>query len=271
MLNAKLIIFSRSLTEDYRWIYSYESLSKSDESNLMSHYEMFEEKKEFYLSNPHLIIRKVGGNIAIYSFYETEHTDQNSRKIYALAGCIFSDIDCEFFMKLYMYIVPYIFSQEDFFKKYFSGITDSTNREKRSIEIDLNLIVDIQKNKKVQELFMNAISTIWDTHLKDGFVITNNAIYSYQLATLSSFPSINNSIFVQRDNDIGCNNSCNIEQIDLKGEMLNNDQETDVEAPNSNIQEVHIQDINSISIKLPNVNEKKVIMEKKNGELILHF
>lgn len=140
MLHANVIMFSRSLTLDYRWIYSGSFINEMVGSTMLNDYEELKKNKGMFLKEKHLIVRRLHEKVLIYKFCETEDTDQNSRTIYALVGMVLSGFDFKIFEELFQYILSYIYEEFDvLFGKYQKNIPEKS----RAISVKMNFSLDV--------------------------------------------------------------------------------------------------------------------------------
>ena len=108
-VTANLILYTRSLMEDYRWAYKDRRVMDADIRNLESDYQNFEENKEKYLSKKFLFIRRLLNGFAFYRFFDTHKQDSSSRQIYALSGLTFFEEDAIKIHDLLSLTVSYLF------------------------------------------------------------------------------------------------------------------------------------------------------------------
>lgn len=180
MLNAKIIMFSRSLTKDYRWIYSANFLAETDKSLILNDYKEFENNKEKFIKEKHLFIRQLHKGIVLYKFLETKDTDQSSRKIYALLGCMFSELDFEIVHALFQYIIPYFYEEFNvIFDKYLGKIPEKKENLVENIEFSLDLITNTIRKNSNMKLLANKILNFTNLHPANNFIIKNNMIHLY--------------------------------------------------------------------------------------------
>lgn len=176
MLNATLIIFSRTLTNDYRWIYSDNKMEYDDKKDIMIDYQQFERNREFYLHNNHLVVRYLQNGISIYKFFETGSKDQDSRKIYAIAGRFFTGFDYELVNDLLKYIALFFLCETENFETYSNIISDDVEDVAKPIIYKLDFIIDkVKKYKSIGKLAQDIFMFIAQ-HPNKGFIIINNCI-----------------------------------------------------------------------------------------------
>lgn len=175
MLNINIILFSRTITNDYRWIYWAESVKAEEANIILNDYKEFEKNRDFFTINPHLIVRQLCEKVAIYYFSETKRIDQNSRKIYALQGCVLSDADFELAKVFLPYICGYLFfNRLDILYTY--DITDNTLNAVKPETISLDLVVSEYKNNNRCFTLIQRIATFTHQYPNDSFIITDDYI-----------------------------------------------------------------------------------------------
>lgn len=187
MLKATLLMFSRTLTKDYRWIYLDSCLDPDEKECMLHDYRNFENNKEYYLNEQHLIIREFRKSIVAYQFCDTENIDQNSRNILAMTGYIFSGIDFEIAQDLLKYIAPFLFVESNAFGSHYHSVTDATDNIKNQIDFNLDSIFDKYKKCKYIRFLANHISTFLKDHSDNSFIITRQGIKPLNHATLHPF------------------------------------------------------------------------------------
>jgi len=174
MLNANIILFSRTITNDYRWIYWDESVKAEETNIILNDYKEFETNRDFFIVNPHLIVRQLCKKIVIYYFSETQSVDQNSRKIFALQGCALSGIDFEIAKAFLPYICGYLFFER--LNIYTDGIADNTSNIVKPEKISIDSVVSEYKNNNCCFTLTQRISAFTHQHPNDSFIITNDYI-----------------------------------------------------------------------------------------------
>lgn len=181
MLTSRLIMYSRSLSNDYRWIFFDERLSESDKDLFSKSYSMFENDKEYYLKNQHLIMQKSKEHVFFYSFINTGNYDQNSREIYALIGYCFSGFDLELINKLYNYVVPFLFYKSNSLIELVKNITDTQENDNKIIEISLDEVIYKYKEDKLMSKFSKNIYEFLENNSNVGYIATSEKIVSLEI------------------------------------------------------------------------------------------
>ena len=176
MLNANLLLFSRTLARDYRWIYFDNRLGQAGSGIILSDYKEFEHNKNFFLNEAHLFVRRVKQGIALYKFIETKYTDQNSRKIFALIGCSFSEYDYDIVHALLQYVAAYFFINGNMFEKFQDNIQDTSENLFLSIEFALDTIIDSYRTTSVIRQLADDIGRLLNQYPGNSFVISSNGI-----------------------------------------------------------------------------------------------
>ena len=273
MLTANLIMFSRSLTEDYRWIYFDRSINQILEKNILAHYENFKENKDFYLNQQHLVLRSLDNCLLVYRFIETENTDQNSRKIYALVGFVFSDIDLIIFKKIYPYVISHLFFDEKLSKEHTINISNKLFKETKSVDFDLNIIFNQYKNDECARYLADQLANVWDSHSKENIIITKKAISTLQFKPLLT---LNLPTTVpQKRNEDNLEEHCTCETKVLKDDVMpldsSNTNHSCFNASDLSSDAMAISDIENITLNISDFDKNTVIVEKKNSNLIIHF
>lgn len=174
MLNINIILFSRTITNDYRWIYWDKSLKAEETNTILNDYREFELNRDFFINNPHLVMRQLGQKIAIYHFSETSSVDQNSRKIFALQGCVFSGIDFEIAKVFLPYISAYLFYNR--LSIYTDSILDNTVNAVNLEKISIDSVVSEYKSNNNNFTLTQKISTFIQQYPDSNFIITNGQI-----------------------------------------------------------------------------------------------
>lgn len=274
MFSANLIMYSRTLTEDYRWLYSDPFIDPIIEKNILDHYESFKENKNFYI-NQHLVIRTYDHCVIAYRFLQTDNTDQNSRKIYALIGFVFSDIDLMILKNIYPYVFSHLFFELDFLKKYTTNISDKLFKVQKSIEFDLNVIFDEYKNNECAKYMADPLASVWSNHLKDHIIITSKSIFSLQLKPLLTLnlPVTETNEIVEDKPEAHpvCENEYPKENAVLLNQSNEENDSTDAREVSVNPSMMTVSDIENITLDISNSDKKPVIIEKKNNHLIIRF
>ncbi len=176
MLTSSIIMYSRSLSNDYRWIFYDKVLSESDKESFLNSYSLFEKDKEYYLQNQHLIMHKNEESISFYCFIKTNNTDQNSREIYALIGYVFSEFDLELVQKLYNYVVPFLFFQKDNLIVHTNEILDTQENDNKTIKISLDDVINKYKKDKTMREFSKTIYRFLDNNPNADCIVTSEKI-----------------------------------------------------------------------------------------------
>lgn len=192
MLTASFIMFSRSLSKDYRWLYSSDFLTESYKEYILFDYKELEKNKKFYCNEHHLIIRIFDNSMAVYKFSETNSTDQNSRRIFALTGCIFSGINFDIIQDLFKYIISYIFFHLNIFDLY-NNISDDVEKLSKNITFDLNHVINEYKKNTDMQFLSNRISEFIHKYQMSSFIIVEDNI-SPILNQMKSTSEYNQSI-----------------------------------------------------------------------------
>lgn len=107
MLTANVIYFSRTLTRDYRWIYSDSSLHSKDLESIMRDYDQFEQDPYNFGQN-NLVVRSTERGLALYTFEVTDREDAFSRKALAIKGLSFSDFDGDVAKKIQAHMATFL-------------------------------------------------------------------------------------------------------------------------------------------------------------------
>lgn len=267
MLSAKVIMFSRSLTKDYRWIYSGDFINEKDKSYILNDYKIFEKDKEIFLREQHLVIRQFKDKIVVYKFLETKDKDLNSRKIYALMGCIFSEFDFEIFQSLYKYIVSYLYIEFDtLFEKYQSNIPENKEELIEKIEFSLDSIMEYFRDNNMK-LLVSAVFNFANQNLTNNFIIKNNIISQIECEKNILFPTNQRNInTISRD--------ININSTQFKSEMINNDlkKQNEYKIDSNDIKKTEkVVQANNFAENLRKISmtqEKKVSNSQSNGLLL---
>lgn len=185
MIKATLLMFSRTLTKDYRWIYLDSCLDSNEKDCLLLDYRNFENNKEYYLNEQHLIIRQFRKSIVAYQFCDTKNIDQNSRNILAMTGYVFSGIDFEIVQDLLKYIAPFLFVESNPFGTHYNNVTDATDNLTNQIDFNLDSIFDKYKNCINTRLLADHIATFLKDHSDNSFIITRQSIKPINHTTFS--------------------------------------------------------------------------------------
>lgn len=192
MLNTNIILFSRTISNDYRWIYWDESLNIEEINTILSDYKNFENNKDFFISNPHVIVRELEKKIAIYHFSKTKSVDQNSRDIFALQGCVLSDIDFDIAKVFLPYICGYLFFNR--LSIYTNNIADNTVNAVKSETISIDSAILEYKNNNYCFTLTQKISSFTHQYPNSSFIITNNYIKAMKESANFSTASVSRSI-----------------------------------------------------------------------------
>ncbi len=173
MLTANVIYFSRTLTRDYRWIYSDNDLHSTDLENIMRDYDQFEQDPYNFGKN-NLIVRATEKGLALYTFEVTDREDAFSRKALAIKGLSFSDFDGDIAKKIRAHIATFLL-----LKLLPNGILDVevddflTNAEK-SITISVDTCLEYCRNNNAAHNFLKCINQFMLCNLAAAAVLVND-------------------------------------------------------------------------------------------------
>lgn len=176
MIQASLLMFSRSLTKDYRWIYSDACLTQTDKNLILEDFRGFENNRSFYLGENHLVIRRLKNSLAVYKFSETNITDENSRQIFALTGLVLSGVDLEIVLALSSIILASLFLSTELFIPGNWGIPDNGENTVLPVELSLDQIIDSYKSDKKVKLLSAKINGISHQLGDTAFIMTQERI-----------------------------------------------------------------------------------------------
>ena len=177
MLTANLIYFSRTLTRDYRWIYSDNSLHSKDLDNIMQDYEQFEQDPYNYSKN-NLVVRSTERGLALYTFEVTDREDAFSRKALALKGLSFSDFDGTVAKKIREHIVTFLL-----FKLLPNGILDVEvddflTNAKKSIVVSVDECLDYCRNSESTHTFLEGMNQFLQcNHAATAVLVSDSGMY----------------------------------------------------------------------------------------------
>lgn len=153
MLYAKLLMFSRSHSEDYRWIYSDPLVTQKDKSSLMNDYRAFELDRNYFLTEKHLVVRRLENASAVFRFSRTGRTDNYTRPIFALTGLVFTGDDLEIVDALSCVIIPFLYLSDSLFDSNTWAVSDSLENSELPVELSLDRIVDAYRsNPDIKQL-----------------------------------------------------------------------------------------------------------------------
>lgn len=176
MLKSKLLLFSRTLTKDYRWLSCDDAISNDDVELLMSDYHEFEAQLAKHWQESHLVVRYLKNGIALYKCFDTGCIDQNARKIRALAGLFFTGLDGEIVHDLQKYIAPYFFFEESLVEVYQQKARDDIDNECVLIEWDLNTIVDSYRNNTDALKLSDLVASFKRQHVERNYVLLKSFV-----------------------------------------------------------------------------------------------
>ncbi len=152
MLTADVLLYTRSMDEDYRWVYN-NSFTVANELLLDSEYGEFEQNRTKYLEEYPLFVRDTKEGLTIYRFLKTENKDSAARPIYALVGCTFSGDDCFYVRRNLPEIICYFFLCFDAFLPVLDEISDDMRDEIHCIDFCTNKILsEYKKNTEFKTL-----------------------------------------------------------------------------------------------------------------------
>lgn len=174
MIDAKLVLFSRTRTSDYHWIFVDESMQEDEKSFILND---FKNKMILDLDKKYLIVRELQDKIIFYRISRTEDTDMYSRMILELQGIVFCGIDYDIVKRLFPYAVAYVFHfQLDSVWKKRLNITNATEDLLLSTNISADLIIEqYKKHNWVADTVEKIENFVSQSGSKD-FIITNNDI-----------------------------------------------------------------------------------------------
>ncbi|MCL2398879.1 MAG: hypothetical protein FWC91_03925 [Defluviitaleaceae bacterium] len=150
MLQANFILFSRTLSRDYRWIYTCNGLKLNSEI-ILRDYSEFEKSRDNLLNKDHLFVRRIAKDIFLYKFLETGTTDKHSRKIDALCGYCFDGLESEIVDYLLKYVTAHIYhsSMESILKAKLETDLDNSEELHTSVPYSLDeMFEEIKSNPK---------------------------------------------------------------------------------------------------------------------------
>lgn len=174
MLRANVIMYSRSLSKDYRWIYGENFLNENDKKFFIDNYAHFENNKDEFLNNEYLIVQRIQKGVVIYRFLETKDLDQNSRKIYALIGCACTDFDMEIVKNFGSFVFSYMYFEWNvLFEKYLSNIPDSRDKFTETVEFSLDTVAEYFRTDSYKKNFVVIISGLLKQQQTSSFIIKN--------------------------------------------------------------------------------------------------
>jgi len=170
MLYSNDLMFSRTESKDYRWLFRDSTLIGEDLYHILSDYGEFETYKEQYLHGRYMIVRKLCNGAAIYSFSKLNKTDQYSRNIYALIGYTFTGLNGDIFKALVQFMCGYLYYLNDF-DAFSLSVTDETEEleKKRTFSID-KAIANYRRSTETQ-LLTKAVESFIEQNQWEAFII----------------------------------------------------------------------------------------------------
>ncbi len=186
MLTANVIYFSRTLTRDYRWIYSDNSLHSKDLNNIMQDYEQFEQDPYNYGKNS-LVVRSTERGLALYTFEVTDREDAFSRKALAIKGLSFSDFDGTVAEKIREYVATFLL-----FELLPNGILDVEvddflTNAKKSIVISVDECLEYCRNSEGTHAFLESMNEFMLCNQATKAVLVNDSgVYKMLVDSMKS-------------------------------------------------------------------------------------
>lgn len=175
-MNAKVFLYTRSKTEDYRWVYT-NFFVESNQLLLDDEWGIFFRNRKKYLEKRPLFVRKTEAGLSVYRFLKTEHEDRDRRPIYGLAGCTFSNKhDIEEISKTFAEFVCYFFLHFDDIIPVFNEISDDMKDETFCFDFDIREIqAKCQNNTEFEELVTSFKQQYRNTYCT-GFMFSESTI-----------------------------------------------------------------------------------------------
>lgn len=223
MLSVKRLLYTRSLTNDYRWIYCDIQLDQDDKNNILSDYEKYRMERHSYLNENHLIVRLTKSGIAFYKFVETERIDQNARKISSLTGFVFSDFESEIVKSLLNFVVAYFYIKKELFEAAEKEIKDSMGNIELSTVFSLDEILNECKKNVDIDTVRQRIFNYMNQNSLHSFVIKDNSISPILLMekqpTLMEQSLIKTNVDVEHNSNLSASQNNKNEWYDEKNKF----------------------------------------------------
>lgn len=170
MINSNALMFSRTESKDYRWLYRDNNLIGDDLYHILSDYEEFETYKEQYLNGRYMIVRRLCNGAAIYGFSKLDKTDQYSRNIYALIGFTFLDLNGDIFTALVQYMSSYLYYM-NISVTFPLSATDATEDCEKKCAISIDEAIENYRNSEKIRTLAKAIEAFTERNQWEAFII----------------------------------------------------------------------------------------------------
>lgn len=179
-------MYSRSLTKDYRWIFSDYCLTQKERREILNDYREFENNRALFLNDNHLIIRGFEKSIAFYSFSDTKKTDEYSRQIYALTGLVFSNDDMEFVLALKPIISASLYYSPNYLDLDNRDYSDDFKDVILPVELSLDQFICLYKTNDDIKRLANLIKAELERNPFDAFLLRDRTMEPIVTETYSS-------------------------------------------------------------------------------------
>ena len=194
MLKANLLMFSRSLSNDYRWIYADPSVTQADKSLILKDYRAFERNRSYFLSKQHRVVRRLDDAVAVYNFSKTDQTDNCSRPIFALTGLVFSGLEAKIVLALPQIILTLLFYTPDSFNPDLQKVSDNLENSIQPVEFSLDQMIEKYRTDAELYSFADKFNNITGMLSGAPLLITPESISS--LKSESNVTPMNSSFSV---------------------------------------------------------------------------
>ena len=160
MIKSNIIVYSRTLTNDYRWIYDY-PLQNDVKDNLLKDFERLKNNSPLSIDDNSLFVKYIKEGICFYKILKTDLKDQYSRRIFALSGFVFTNPNYTILKYILPVAIMYYYCKNDVFLSNLNNISDHLEHASLTCEIDLNHMADyFIANKYFNEKAHNILNFI---------------------------------------------------------------------------------------------------------------
>lgn len=221
MDNAKIVLYSRTRTKDYHWIFIDDTMEESEKRFILSD---LKNNKILGLKKKYLIVRELHNKLIFYRIIKTGNIDMYSREICALQGIVFSGINYDIIKRLLPYEVAFAFCFQ------LDSIDWDRNKTINVVEnisspvfVSIDLIIEKYKNSKCISAMAQVIKKFICQNSNSDFIVTQDSIiaidgFNFQanISNIQSFDDLLDNI--GKTQDVTLKNS----MIEKKGHLCCN-------------------------------------------------
>lgn len=176
MTDVKIVLFSRTQTKDYHWIFADDSMVENEKNFII---DDLRNNKILGLNKKYLIVRRLQNKIIFYRIVRTENLDMYSRKIFAIQGMVFSGVSYDIIKRLLPYEAAYAFCfQLDNIDWKRISITNVEENISFPMSVSIDLIIEKYKECKCVADTVQTIENFVIQNSDRDFIVTQDSIIS---------------------------------------------------------------------------------------------